>query len=307
MDIRFDGRVAIVTGAGNGLGRAHALALAERSAKVVVNDFGGSGNGVGRSADVAQRVVDEIRSAGGEAIADAADVSDPVEVQAMVDTAMDRWGRVDVLVNNAGITRDKSFGKMEIADFRKVVDVHLVGTTLCTQAVWNIMREQKYGRIVMTSSTSGLYGAFAQAAYAAAKAGMLGLMNVLHIEGIKHDIRVNLLAPWAATRLTAGLLPQEVLDLMGPDSVTPGVVFLVSENAPARVIMSAGSGAFARVRLLESDAVFFPPDERSPEAIAARFDEISATDGQREVTDTFDQNSYLVRKAAAGLGIESPL
>jgi len=307
MDIRFDGRVAIVTGAGNGLGKAHALALAARGAKVVVNDLGGSGNGAGRSSSVAEAVADEIRQAGGEAIADGADISDEGQVRDMVATAMARWGRVDILVNNAGITRDKSFGKMDMADFRKVLDVHLVGTTLCTQAVWNIMRDQGYGRIVMTSSTSGLYGAFAQAAYASAKAGMLGLMNVLHIEGVKHDIRVNLLAPWAATRLTAGLLPQQALDLMGPDTVTPGVLYLVSENAPARIILSAGSGCFARIRLLESEAVFFPPGERTPEMIAARFDEISSTAGQREVTDTFDQNSYLVRKAAAGLGIASPL
>jgi len=307
MDIRFDGRVAIVTGAGNGLGKAHALALAARGAKVVVNDLGGSGNGAGRSSSVAEAVADEIRQAGGEAIADGADISDEGQVRDMVATAMARWGRVDILVNNAGITRDKSFGKMDMADFRKVLDVHLVGTTLCTQAVWNIMRDQGYGRIVMTSSTSGLYGAFAQAAYASAKAGMLGLMNVLHIEGVKHDIRVNLLAPWAATRLTVGLLPQQALDLMGPDTVTPGVLYLVSENAPARIILSAGSGCFARIRLLESEAVFFPPGERTPEMIAARFDEISSTAGQREVTDTFDQNSYLVRKAAAGLGIASPL
>ena len=307
MDIRFDGRVAIVTGAGNGLGKAHALALAARGAKVVVNDLGGSGNGAGRSSAVAEAVADEIRQAGGETIADGADISDEGQVRDMVATAMSRWGRVDILVNNAGITRDKSFGKMDMADFRKVLDVHLVGTTLCTQAVWNIMRDQGYGRIVMTSSTSGLYGAFAQAAYASAKAGMLGLMNVLHIEGVKHDIRVNLLAPWAATRLTAGLLPQQALDLMGPDTVTPGVLYLVSENAPARIILSAGSGCFARIRLLESEAVFFPPGERTPEMIAARFDEISSTAGQREVTDTFDQNSYLVRKAAAGLGIASPL
>jgi NAD(P)-dependent dehydrogenase (short-subunit alcohol dehydrogenase family) len=307
MEIRFDGRVAIVTGAGNGLGRAHALALAARGAKVVVNDLGGSGNGAGRSSAVAEAVVKEIRAAGGEAIADPADISDADEVRAMVAAAMKRWGRVDILVNNAGITRDRSFGKMDIADFRKVVDVHLLGTTLCTQAVWNIMREQNYGRILMTSSTSGLYGAFAQAAYAAAKAGMLGLMNVLHIEGSKHDIRVNLLAPWASTRLTAGLLPQDVLDLMGPESVTPGVLFLVSDNAPARVIMSAGSGCFARIRVLESEAVFFPPDQRTPEAIAERFDEMSSLEGLREITDTFHQNSYLVRKAAAGLGIASPL
>lgn len=307
MDVRFDGRVAIVTGAGNGLGRAHALGLAERGAKVVVNDFGGSGNGVGGSSAVADAVAEEIRAMGGEAIADAADISDPAQVQEMVAKAMARWGRVDILVNNAGITRDKSFGKMDMADFRKVLDVHLVGTTLCTQAVWNIMREQNYGRILMTSSTSGLYGAFAQSAYAAAKAGMLGLMNVLHIEGSKHDIRVNLLAPWASTRLTAGLLPQEALDLMGPETVTPGVLYLVSEDAPARVILSAGSGCFARIRLLESEAVFFPPEERTPEMIAKRFEEISATAEQREVTDTFDQNSYLVRKAASGLGLTPPL
>jgi NAD(P)-dependent dehydrogenase (short-subunit alcohol dehydrogenase family) len=307
MKIRFDGRVAIVTGAGNGLGRAHALALAARGARVVVNDFGGAGNGAGRSSEVAEAVVEEIRAAGGEAIADAADVSRQDEVMAMVAKAMERWGRVDILVNNAGITRDRSFGKMDIADFQKVVDVHLLGTTLCTQAVWNIMREQNYGRVVMTSSTSGLYGAFAQAAYAAAKAGMLGLMNVLHVEGAKHGIRVNLLAPWASTRLTAGLLPQEALDLMGPETVTPGVLFLVSEDAPARMIMSAGSGCFARIRLLESEAVFFPPGERTPEAIAARFEDICSAEGEREVTDTFQQNIYLVRKAAAALGVASPL
>jgi NAD(P)-dependent dehydrogenase (short-subunit alcohol dehydrogenase family) len=307
MEIRFDGRVAIVTGAGNGLGRAHALALAARGAKVVVNDFGGAGNGAGRSSEVAEAVVEEIRAAGGEAIADPADVSQQDEVLAMVATAMERWGRIDILVNNAGITRDRSFGKMDIADFRKVVDVHLLGTTLCTQAVWNIMREQNYGRVLMTSSTSGLYGAFAQAAYAAAKAGMLGLMNVLHVEGLKHGIRVNLLAPWASTRLTAGLLPQEALDLMGPETVTPGVLFLVSEDAPTRMIMSAGSGCFARIRLLESEAVFFPPDARTPEAIAARFEDICSAEGEREVTDTFQQNIYLVRKAAAALGIASPL
>lgn len=303
MAIRFDGRVAIVTGAGNGLGRAHALGLAGRGARVVVNDLGGSGNGSGASSLVAERVAEEIRAAGCEAIADGADISDPDQVDAMVAKAVDRWGRVDILVNNAGITRDKSFGKMDMADFHKVVDVHLVGTTLCTRAVWNIMREQNYGRILMTSSTSGLYGAFAQAAYAAAKSAMLGLMNVLHIEGIKHDIRVNLLAPWASTRLTAGLLPQEMLDLMGPETVTPGVLYLVGEDAPARVILSAGSGCFARIRLFESEAVFFPAEERTPEAIAARFEEISSIEGQRLITDTFEQNRNLVAKAAAASGI----
>lgn len=306
MAIRFDGRVAIVTGAGNGLGRSHALGLAARGAKVVVNDLGGGGNGTGSSASVAEAVAEEIRAAGGEAIADGADISQADQVNEMVAKTMDRWGRVDIMLNNAGITRDKSFGKMDMADFRKVVDVHLVGTTLCTQAVWNIMREQQYGRILMTSSTSGLYGAFAQASYAAAKAAMLGLMNVLHIEGIKHDIRINMLAPWAATRLTAGLLPEEMLKLMGPETVTPGVLYLLSDDAPARVILSAGSGCFARIRLLESEAVYLGGDECTPEMVAARFDEISATDNQRLVTDTFEQNDYMVRKAAAANGIELP-
>lgn len=306
MAIRFDGRVAIVTGAGNGLGRSHALGLAARGAKVVVNDLGGGGNGTGSSASVAEAVAEEIRAAGGEAIADGADISQADQVNEMVAKTMDRWGRVDIMLNNAGITRDKSFGKMDMADFRKVVDVHLVGTTLCTQAVWNIMREQQYGRILMTSSTSGLYGAFAQASYAAAKAAMLGLMNVLHIEGIKHDIRINMLAPWAATRLTAGLLPEEMLKLMGPETVTPGVLYLLSDDAPARVILSAGSGCFARIRLLESEAVYLGGDECTPEMVATRFNEISATDNQRLVTDTFEQNDYMVRKAAAANGIELP-
>jgi NAD(P)-dependent dehydrogenase (short-subunit alcohol dehydrogenase family) len=307
MSIRFDDRVAIVTGAGNGLGRAHALGLAARGARVVVNDLGGSGNGSGRAPEIAEAVAAEIRAAGGSAIADGADVSNAEEVADMVGRAMAEWGRVDILVNNAGITRDKSFGKMDMADFRKVLDVHLVGTTLCTQAVWNIMREQNYGRVVMTSSTSGLYGAFAQAAYAAAKSGMLGLMNVLHVEGIKYDIRVNLLAPWASTRLTAGLLSPEALELMAPETVTPGVLFLVGENAPARMIMSAGSGCFARIRLMESEAVFLPPDARTPEAIAERFDAISSIEGQREVEDTFEQNRNLVRRAAEALGVPAPL
>lgn len=306
MTIRFDGRVAIVTGAGNGLGRSHALGLAARGAKVVINDLGGGGNGTGSSATVAEAVAEEIRAAGGEAIADGADISQADQVEAMVAKTMERWGRVDIMLNNAGITRDKSFGKMDMTDFRKVIDVHLIGTTLCTQAVWNIMREQNYGRVLMTSSTSGLYGAFAQASYAAAKAAMLGLMNVLHIEGIKHDIRINMLAPWAATRLTAGLLPEEMLKLMGPETVTPGVLYLLGEDAPTRVILSAGSGCFARIRLFESEAVYFGPDECTPEMVAARFDEISGTENQRLVSDTFEQNEYMVRKAAAANGIVLP-
>lgn len=307
MSIRFDGRVAIVTGAGNGLGRSHALGLAARGAKVMVNDLGGSGNGVGASSEAAEAVAAEIRTLGGEAITDNADVSDDDAVKAMVAKTMQKWGRVDILLNNAGITRDKSFGKMDMADFRKVLDVHLVGTALCTQAVWNIMREQNYGRVLMTSSTSGLYGAFSQANYAAAKAGMLGLMNVLHIEGIKRNIRVNLLAPWASTRLSAGLYAQEVLDLMRPETVTPGVLYLLSEDAPARVILGAGSGSFSRIRLFESEPVYLPPDKCTPEEVAARFEEISSTDGQRLMTDTFEQNRNLLAKVAAANGLTLPL
>jgi len=308
MSIRFDGRVAIVTGAGNGLGRAHALGLAQRGAKVVVNDLGGSTDGrTGASLSAADAVVQEIRRAGGEAIAHGADVSDEAQVKAMVDATLSAWGRVDILVNNAGIIRDKSFGKMEIADFRRMIDVHLVGTTICTHAVWNLMRAQNYGRIVLTSSTAGLYGSFAQAGYASAKAAMLGLMNVLHIEGIKHDIRVNLLAPWASTRLTGSLLPKEALDMMTPESVTPGVLYLVSENAPARVILGAGSGCFARIRLLESEGLFFPQDERTPEAIAAHFDDISSQDNCIELKDTFEQNRKNLTMAANALGIAPPL
>lgn len=289
------GRKALVTGATGDLGEAIARTLHAQGATVGIH---------GTRQEKLEALAAEL---GDRVQVFPADLSDREAVKALGQKAETDLGGVDILVNNAGITRDKSFGKMDMADFRKVLDVHLVGTTLCTQAVWNIMRDQGYGRIVMTSSTSGLYGAFAQAAYASAKAGMLGLMNVLHVEGVKHDIRVNLLAPWAATRLTAGLLPQQALDLMGPDTVTPGVLYLVSENAPARVVLSAGSGCFARIRLLESEPVFFPPGDRTPEMIAARFDEISSAVGQREVTDTFDQNSYLVRKAAAGLGITSPL
>ncbi|WP_199252712.1 SDR family NAD(P)-dependent oxidoreductase [Chachezhania sediminis] len=295
--IRFDGRVAIVTGAGNGLGRAHALGLAARGARVVVNDLGGDGRGDGGSVGPAEAVAEEIRANGGQAIADGADVSDPAAVQAMVDRTMAEWGRVDILLNNAGITRDASFGKMALEDFRKVVDVHLTGSMICTRAVWNIMRDQEYGRVLLTSSTSGLYGAFAQAHYAAAKSAMLGLMNVLQIEGGHHNIRVNMLAPWAATRLTAGLLPQEMLDRMRPELVTPAVLYLLGEDAPERVIIGAGSGSFSRIQLVEGAAIHLAGDQCTPEALAARFDEMSAAEHLHTVTDTFEQNRALLAAA----------
>src|SRR3954470_21868350 len=221
MTIRFDGRVAIVTGAGNGLGRAHALGLASRGARVVVNDFGGARDGSGGSLNPAESVVEEIRKAGGEAMADAADVSNFEQVTAMVAKATEKWGSVDLLCANAGILRDKSFAKMEIADFAKVLDVHLTGTFYCCKAVWAGMRERNYGRIVVTTSSSGLFGNFGQANYGAAKAGMIGLMNVLAEEGRKTNIRVNMISPTAATRMTEELLPPQALALMKPESITP--------------------------------------------------------------------------------------
>ena len=250
MTIRFDGQVIIVTGAGGGLGRAHALEFAKRGGKVVVNDLGGARDGTGGSVSAAQAVVDEIVAAGGEAIADGANVTNYEQVEAMVAAAMDKWGRVDVLVNNAGILRDKTFIKMPIAHFQAVVDVHLMGSVNCTKAVWEIMREQKYGRIMMTSSSSGLYGNFGQSNYGAAKLGLAGLMNTLHLEGMKYNIHVNTLAPVAATRMTEDLMAEDVLAALEPALVTPAVIFMCSEQAPSRQIIAAGAGGFARAAIV---------------------------------------------------------
>nr|WP_295469633.1 SDR family NAD(P)-dependent oxidoreductase [Mesorhizobium sp.] len=306
MTIRFDGRVAIVTGAGNGIGREHALGLAARGAKVVVNDLGGAVNGSGSSSAIAEAVVEQIRAAGGEAIADGADVSSPEQVAAMVALAKDKWGRVDILINNAGILRDRTFSKMELDDYRKVLDVHLNGTVYCTKAVWEIMREQQYGRILFTTSTSGLYGNFGQAAYGVAKAGMLGLMNVLHLEGERHNVRVNMLAPSAVTRMTEELLPKEAVALMKPELITPGVLYLVSENGPSRVILGGAAGSFARIVLNETDAVHFTEDELSPEAVERAFGRICDTGILHTMQNAFEQNRNLVGKAAAAHGLKVP-
>src|SRR3954471_4210728 len=225
-NLDFKGRVAIVTGAGNGLGRQHALALAARGAKVLVNDLGAARDGAGGSVSAAQKVVDEIRAAGGEAIANGASVTDFGAVQAMVQQAVDAWGQVDILVNNAGILRDKSFAKMELADFRLVLDVHLMGAVHCCKAVWELMRAQGYGRIVMTTSSSGLYGNFGQSNYGAAKMALVGLMQTLALEGEKHDIRVNCLAPTAATRMTEGILSDASLEALNPALVSPALLAL---------------------------------------------------------------------------------
>ena len=288
MSIRFDGRVAVVTGAGGGLGRCHALGLAARGAKVVVNDLGPG----------AQRVADEIVAAGGEAIAHSADVTSAEQVLAMVAETEARWGKIDILVNNAGILRDKSFAKMELADFEIVVRVHLIGSANVTRAVWNGMRERGYGRILFTSSASGIYGNFGQANYGAAKAAMIGLMNVLHIEGQKYDIRVNTLAPTALTQMTEGLLPPDAAAVLTPESVTPAVLFLVGEIAPSRVIMGAGAGVFAVTHIAETPGVFLPESERSPETIAARFAEISDRASAVPLESAFQQTFKFATMAA---------
>ncbi len=278
-EIRYDGKVAIVTGSGGGLGRCHALALAARGAKVVINDLGGAVDGTGGSLSAAESVVKEITDAGGEAIANGANVTKEDEVAGMVQSAMDAWGRVDILVNNAGILRDKTFAKMEMNDFRSVIDVHLVGTAICTKAVWQIMRDQQYGRIVCTSSPSGLHGIFGQANYGAAKAGMIGFMNALTLEGAKYNIKTNLLSPSARTRMTEDLgMPPQVLEMITPEAVTAALLFLVSEDAPGRTIISCAGGGYACGHIVETDGVFLPPEQQTPEEIAARWDEISATD-----------------------------
>ena len=306
MTIRFDDRVAIVTGAGTGLGRAHALALAERGAKVVVNDLGGALDGTGGSATAAERVVAEIKTAGGEAIANLADVTDISAVEAMVADAMERHGRVDILINNAGILRDKSFAKMDLDDFRAVLDVHVMGSVHCTKAVWPIMREQRYGRIVMTTSSSGIYGNFGQSNYGTAKAGLVGLMNVLHLEGERYGIKVNTLSPTAATRMTEALMPDEMLEVLKPETITPGLLYLASEDAPSRTILCAGAGCFARAYIHETEGVYLEPERRTPESVAAAFEQISEETGQEALQAAFEQTEKYAKRAAAAQGITLP-
>ncbi|HEV3045464.1 MAG TPA: SDR family NAD(P)-dependent oxidoreductase [Roseiarcus sp.] len=302
MTISFDGRAAIVTGAGGGLGRCHALGLAARGAKVVVNDLGPGGE----APDSSLAVVAEIEEAGGVAMADGADVSNAEQVAAMVQRAEVEWGGVDILINNAGILRDKSFAKMELADFELVVRVHLLGSAICAKAVWPGMRERNYGRIVFTASSSGLYGNFGQANYAAAKAGMIGLMNVLHLEGAKNNIRVNTLAPTAATNMTAGLLPPQMIALMAPEAVTPAALYLVSENAPSRVILGAGAGTFAVTHIVESAGLFLSEVHRTPETIAERFAEIANPASARPLDNAFGQTFKFVEAAARAIGVALP-
>lgn len=304
MSIRFDDQVAIVTGAGGGLGRSHALALAARGAKVVVNDLGGDVTGRGGSSEAAEAVVKEITDAGGEAIAHGANVCDAAQVADMVQQTMDKWGRIDVLINNAGVLRDKTFVKMDVSDFDFVVQVHLTGAVTCTKAVWEIMREQAYGRIIMTTSSSGLYGNFGQSNYGAAKMGLVGFMNTLCLEGAKYGINVNCLAPMAATRMTEGLLPEEALKLSTPESVTAGLLTLCDMEAPNRTILCAGSGGFAKAVIYETDGIYLKPEEQTPENVRAGMDVINDPAGQQEYVQGGQQSMKFIGKAAAALGVK---
>ena len=277
--IRFDDQVAIVTGAGGGLGREYALALAARGAKVVVNDLGGKQDGPGHSG-ASRAVVAEIEAAGGEAIADGGDVSNYDHMQAMVAAAIDKWGRVDVLINNAGVLRDKTFAKMEPADFEFVVRVHLLGSAYATKACWEHFRQRNYGRVLMTSSSSGLFGNFGQANYAAAKLGVVGLAKTLALEGFKNDIRVNAIAPTAGTRMTEGLFNEAMFDAFSPDKVAPGALFLVSKDAPSGQIVGAGAGVFQGSSITLTPGAALHGDALSPEGVTAAWDRIVDRSGE---------------------------
>ena len=281
MTLDYTGKVVIVTGAGGGLGRSHALEFARRGGKVVVNDLGGAVDGSGGSSEAADKVVEEIKAAGGEAISNGSSVTDDAGVANMVQQTMDAYGRIDALVNNAGVLRDKSFAKMEIEDFGFVVDVHLFGTMKPTKAVWPIMKEQGYGRILVTSSSSGLYGNFGQSNYGAAKLGVVGFINTLKLEGQKDNIHVNALAPVAWTRMTSNLMPPEMEDALTPEQVTPAVVFMCSEQAPTGKIICAGAGAYAAAQIVETRGMYLGA-QPTAEDVADNWDQISKLDDQAE-------------------------
>ena len=275
-DIRFDGKTAIVTGAGGGVGRFHALELARRGANVVVNDLGGSVDGSDGTSEAAEKVVAEIEAFGGTAIANGSSVTDDAGVQRMVDDTMSKFGRIDILIANAGILRDKSFTKMTLEDFELVLNVHLMGTVKPVRAVWDIMKTQQYGRLVVTTSSSGLYGNFGQSNYGAAKLALVGFMNTIKLEGAKYNITCNAVSPVAATRMTEDLLAPQALEMLKPEYITPGVINLVKEDAPTGKILAAGAGAFTLAEIRETHGAFVGVgDDLTAEAVAESWDKIS--------------------------------
>jgi NAD(P)-dependent dehydrogenase (short-subunit alcohol dehydrogenase family) len=294
----LDGRVAIVTGAGSGLGKAHAMALARYGARVVVNDVAGSHPG-----SPGHAVADEIVRAGGAAIADGGDVTDFARMEEMVARAIGEWGHVDILVNNAGVLRDKTFAKMSLDDFRLVMDVHLMGAVNCVKAVWEHMRARRYGRIVMTTSSSGLYGNFGQANYSAAKMALVGLMQTLALEGAKQNIRVNCLAPTAATAMTEGVLPPEALARLQPSFVSPGLIALVGEHAPTRTILLAGAGSFESANITMTRGISVDDAEDPVAQICARMDEIRDRQDESVPGTGFEQYQLELSKAGIEMGL----
>ena len=297
MTISFKDKVAIVTGAGGGLGRCHALQFAERGAKVIVNDLGGSVDGSGGSSEAADKVVEEIKAMGGDAISNGSSVTDKAGVKKLVDDAMAAYGRIDILVNNAGVLRDKSFAKVTLDDFEFVVDVHMMGSVYCTKAVWPIMVEQKYGRIVMTSSSSGIFGNFGQSNYGSAKMGVVGLMNTLRIEGQKNNIKVNSLVPVAATRMTENLgMPDAVFDSLKPESVSPAVIFMSSEDAPDGVMISAGAGVFAMAEIVHSEGIALKGDDLNADMLAEKWSEASDMANSKALRSGAEHTAHIFKK-----------